>query len=198
MICGAALLFLGIAFYISYRKQKGDTTLCPYTGNPLRYAMDLHYTARVKTMRYLYNLKEFDNQMFDFEKAAYCRETGRIFKDCVDWFGTIKVDWNFIKKMHPGDYVSWGSLTEEQKLLILQRHDSLEGFQVEESSPSPSPRSGLKIYTLQKPGPLYVDYETGILIGWKEVPETDVEVLVVQKPKKRYMPQWKEKPYEEE
>jgi hypothetical protein len=30
---------------------------------------------------------------------------------------------------------------------------------------------------------LYVDVETQILIGWKEVPGTEVEVLIVQKPK---------------
>ena len=36
---------------------------------------------------------------------------------------------------------------------------------------------------MTRPGPLYVDIETKVLLGWKVVPGTDLEVLIVQKPK---------------
>jgi hypothetical protein len=190
VIGGASLISLGALLYLTIVKQNTKKSLSPYIQKPLRSANDLHYTIKNKVLRYLYQLKQFDNQMFDFEKAAYCRDTGRLFKECVNWLGQIEVDWTFIQKAHSGNYVSWGSLTREQQLLVSQKHGSLDGFQVEESSPSSSPRSILRIYALLKPGPLYVDYETGILVGWKEVPDTDVEVLIVQKPLKLHMPKW--------
>jgi hypothetical protein len=37
-------------------------------------------------------------------------------------------------------------------------------------------------HALLKPGPLYVDRETKNLLGWKEVPGTEFEVLIVQTP----------------
>ncbi|HEV8052714.1 MAG TPA: hypothetical protein VGP47_09475, partial [Parachlamydiaceae bacterium] len=80
-------------------------------------------------------------------------------------------------------YVSWGSLTAEQQGIIRNGHDSLEGFQTDFSSPNPLPRAVEAKYALSKPGPLYVDINTKVLLGWKCVPDTDLEVLIVQKPK---------------
>jgi hypothetical protein len=37
-------------------------------------------------------------------------------------------------------------------------------------------------YAFTKPGPLYVDISTNVLVGWQIVPDTELEVLVVQKP----------------
>lgn len=168
--------------------SRNPTCPSPYTGRPLRSGTDLHWMTTEKVLRYLYDMHEFHNRMFDLRKAAICRETGRIFPDAVNWYGSMRVDWSFISKRYPGNFVSWGSLTEVQKLHIIDMHESLEGFQVDASSPQPSPRDLEKDYAYTTPGPLYVDVSTGILMGWKSVPETELEVLIVQKPIERYLP----------
>jgi hypothetical protein len=61
-------------------------------------------------------------------------------------------------------------------------HESLEGFQTEFSSSQPKPQNVEAKYAFAKPGPLYVDVETKVLLGWKCVPDTDFEVMIVQKP----------------
>lgn len=133
-------------------------------------------------------MHEYDNGLFDLSRAAICRTTGRIFPDSVTWHGSIRVDWNFLQKRYPGEYVSWGSLTQEQKTIIKEKHLSLEGFQTEFSSPKSSPRLIEPQYAYASPGPLYVDIRTGILLGWKCVPDTELEVLIVQKPFEKYLP----------
>lgn len=160
----------------------------PYTGRPMRRGSDLHYMTVEKMLRYLFDRHDYYNRMFDWRHAAFCRDTGRIFPDCKRWYGAYKVDWSFLQKRHPGQYVSWGSLTEEQRLIIRDRHDTLEGFQTEFSSSIAKPEKVEKEYAFMKPGPLYVDLETGILLGWKCVPDTELELLIVQKPVEKYLP----------
>ncbi|MDP1881072.1 MAG: hypothetical protein Q8K60_09065 [Parachlamydiaceae bacterium] len=179
------LLCLGFLFtafwygsWFSARSQ-GES---PYTGLPLRTATDLSYYAAEKVLRFLFNFHQYDNRVFKLRKAAYCRETGRIFQDCVNFFNVIQVDWTFLQKRYPGNYVSWGSLTDTQQESVRNRHDSLEGFQTMISSPTAAPRMVEPDYAYTKPGPLYVDIHTNVLLGWKIVPGTDLEVLVVQKP----------------
>lgn len=159
-------------------------SVSPYSGFPLRRASDISSESTMKTLKYLYRLYQYDNRLIDFNKAAVCRETGRIFPDCVTWYDVIKVDWSFLQKRYPGNWVSWGSLTSEQQEYIRAAHDGLSGFQTIYSSPNPSPRAIEPLYVYEKPGPLYVDLETKILLGWKCVPDTGLEVLIVQKPKK--------------
>jgi len=154
----------------------------PYSRQPLSFGYDLSYQASENTLRYLYNLYQYDNRIFDLKRAAVCRETGRIFPNAITWYGKIQVDWTFLNKRHPGHYVSWGSLSDEQQLSVLNSHESLEGFQTEFSSPAPNPKSIEAKYAHAYPGPLYVDINTYTLLGWKLVPGTDLEVLIVQKP----------------
>lgn len=158
-------------------------SLSPYSRKPLRKASDLSYYAAEKLLRFLYNMHQFDNRIISLKKAALCRETGRIFPDAVTWYGGIKVDWTFLQKRYPGSYVSWGSLTDEQQEIIRNAHDTLEGFQLGFSSPYASPKQLEAKYAFASPGPLYVDINTKVLLGWKCVPDTDLEVLIVQKPK---------------
>ncbi len=106
----------------------------------------------------------------------------------MTWFGAIKVEWDFLQKKYPGKFVSWGSLIEEQKEIIRGRHKSLDGFQTDFSSPVPSPRKIDPEYAYTKPGPLYVDIDTNVLLGWKVVPGTELEVLIVQKPVEKVLP----------
>ncbi|PJD98130.1 MAG: hypothetical protein CK425_00105 [Parachlamydia sp.] len=180
-ILGVFLLLL-IAFGFGVWLSKQKDSVSPYTGLPLRFARDLHFETKEKIVRYLYHLHQYDNRIFEFSQASFCRETGRIFPYSVTWFGTIDLDWTFLKKRYPGSYVSWGSLSPIQQQAISDKHTSLEGFQTEISSPNPSPRAVAKEYAFCKPGPLCVDLETYVLLGWKEVPGTDMEVLIVQKP----------------
>lgn len=178
------LVFLGffailmIALFVERRRPD----VSPYSGLPLRQGGDLSFIAREKILKYLFNLKAYDNRMFDLTKAAVCRETGRVFPNAINFFSQIRVDWSFLIKRFPGHYVSWGSLSEDQKQEVLSHHGEVKGFQMEKSSPTASPRLIEPEFALLKPGPLYVDFEKKVLLGWKEVPDTEFEVLLVQKP----------------
>lgn len=184
------LVLLGLAAttFFAWLVGKRDNSLSPYTGQQLRSASEMHWMTREKVLRYLFEIQNYDNQMIDLHRAAFCRETGRLFPEALTWYGSLNVDWDFIQKRHKGSFVSWGSLPEEQRLIISDKHESMEGFQTEISSPTASPRKVDEFYAMTKPGPLYVDVSTGILMGWKIVPETELEVLIVQKPKEIYLP----------
>ncbi|MCB1111881.1 MAG: hypothetical protein H7A37_03130 [Chlamydiales bacterium] len=186
LILASFFLLFGFFVYFFWL-GRGKPPLSPYSGRPLRLAIDIHYMTQEKVLRYLhYDIRQYDNRIFDFKKAAFCRETGRIFQNCVSWTGKIKLDWSFLNKRYPGNYVSWGSLTDEQKEEIRARHETLEGFQTMRSSPSPAPMAIEGEYAFAKPGPLYVDLTTKVLLGWKAVPGTELEVLIVQKPKRYF------------
>lgn len=178
-----AFLVTIVSYIVGYRVLSRPPSVSPYTKMPLRRASDLSHDTKERVLRYLYNMHQYDNQMFDFEKAALCRETGRIFPNTVTWYGTIEVDWTFINKRYPGNYVSWGSLSGYQKDMVSSAHHTLEGFQTEFSSQISAPSKVEPYYSTLVPGPLYVDLDTNVLLGWKSVPMTDLEVLIVQKPK---------------
>lgn len=187
IIFGFAFLFIFVAIIVAFFWgawiKKHSVALSPYTGHPLRRASELPYESARKVLKFLYDRHEYDNRIFDIKRASFCRETGRIFPDTVSWLDTIHVDWNFLRKRFPGNFVSWGSLTEVQQSVIQKAHESLEGFQVEYSSSKYSPSAIESEYLYTKPGPLYVDMDAKVLLGWQCVPDTDLEVLIVQKPK---------------
>jgi len=179
-------LLILISFFVATWVRRNAVSVCPYTGLPLRRGSELPYEGARKILQFVYDRQEYDNRIFDIKRAAICRETGRVFPNCVTWLDRIDVDWTFLKKRYPGNYVSWGSLTLEQQSAIRKLHDSLESFQTEISCPDPSPREATPKYALTKPGPLYVDIDTKTLLGWQLVPDSDFEVLIVQKPKKKF------------
>lgn len=170
--------FLTVAWVTRYSSSKS-----PYSGMPLRRGSDLPYDSAKKILQFVYDKQEYDNRIFDIKRAAVCRETGRVFPNAITWFDTIHVDWRFLQKRYPGNYVSWGSLTEIEKTHIRDEHESLSAFQTKHSSPKASPKAIEPQYAYAKPGPLYVDLKTKVLLGWQLVPETNFEVLIVQKPK---------------
>lgn len=174
--------FLSLLFWIGWRLTQRSQAVSPYTGVPLRHASEIPYYSAERILGYLYDMKQYDNRIFKIKRAAFCRETGRIFQDSVTIFDTIKVDWTFLHKRYAGHWVSWGSLSRDQQDAIREVHSSLERFQIYESSPNPAPRAIEPEYAYTKPGPLYVDLETKNLLGWQVVPGTEFEVLVVQKP----------------
>lgn len=175
------LVLFAVFLYTVWLSRK-PVSLSPYSKKPLRLASDLSYGTCEKVLRFLYDKHQYDNRIFNIRKAAYCRETGRIFPNAVNWHGKIEVDWTFLQKRYPGKYVSWGSLTPEQQEIIRSAHDPLTAFQADFSSPVPQPKILEAKYAFAKPGPLYVDLETKVLLGWQSVPDTEMEVLVVQKP----------------
>jgi hypothetical protein len=183
----AAIILIAFAllcafFWLGWRLTQRSLSVSPYTGVPLRRTSEISYYSAERVLQFLYNFHQYDNRIFKLSSSAFCRETGRIFQDCITWYDMINLDWSFLQKRYPGDYVSWGSLSKEHQDLIQQAHGSLEGFQTEQSSPTPAPRAVEPHYAYTKPGPLYVDPETKVLLGWKVVPGTEFEVLIVQKP----------------
>lgn len=181
----AFFLLVGFSFY-TFWQRKYSKSLSPYSGLSLRRGEDLPYGSKKKILQYIYDHQDYDNRFFELRKAAVCRETGRIFPDSITWLDTIKVDWGFLRKRFPGDYVSWGSLTPIQQTIIKEAHESLEGFQTEISSPESAPRAIEQKYAYVKPGPLYVDLQSKTLLGWKCIADTEFEVLVVQRPKRQF------------
>jgi len=169
--------------WLNWWLQSRQRTISPYTGLPLRRASELSNFSTATIQRWLFSFSSYDNRPIDFNKAAFCRETGRIFPNAVTWFGEIKVDWNFLQKRCPGNWVSWGSLNFAQQEAIRRAHYSLDGFQIDQSSRAPIPRYIEDKYIYIKPGPLYADIESKVLLGWKCVPDTDLEVLIIQRPK---------------
>lgn len=180
------LLFFAF-FWFTLWLSRRNPGLSPYSSLPLRKGSDLSFAAKEKIYRMLYDMHEYDNRLYDLNRAAVCRETGRVFFDAVTWFDNIKVDWGFLKKRHPGDYISWGSLSESQKEAVRAVHKSLEGFQTAISSQNSAPRMVEPEIAFERPGPLYVDWDTKVLLGWKQVPDTNFEVLIVQKPIKKVL-----------
>ena len=69
-------------------------------------------------------------------------------------------------------------------MVIRRQHGSLDGFQTDHSSSQSIPRLVEPEFAYLKPSPLLVDFNTATLMGWKQVPGTDFEVLIVQKPQK--------------
>lgn len=175
-------IFLFFMMWLTAKNASKTKILSPYSGFPMRRAQDISNDTKALVYRYLESYHEFDNQPINYQNALFCRETGRIFPECRSWFGWDKVDWTFLQKRYPGNYLSWGSLPPDHQRELREAHGSISGYQTEKSSTQPSPRAVEPAYAFLKPGPLYVDVQTKILLGWKEVPGTDLEVLIVQKP----------------
>lgn len=183
------VFFVFFAFFIfGVWLSRARGSLSPYSKQPMRKGEELSYDSKVKVLRFLYDMHQYDNRIFELSHSAVCRETGRIFPNAVTWYGVIRLDWTFLKKRYPGNYVSWGSLTIDQKELVRSVHESMKGFQVDFSSSIPQPKGVEAKYAFSKPGPLYVDLETKVLLGWKCVPKSELEVLIVQKPDNLILP----------
>jgi hypothetical protein len=173
----AALMWLG--------SRVGNRTgsSSPYTPEPLMRGEDLAFSALLSVNDFLDKTCDTDNMPFEISEAAICRQTGRIFSNALNTFKAVSVQWDFLERRHPGHWISWGSLDAVQKEEITRLHDSLEGFQYEQSCTNPRPEKIDTYHSILKPGPLYVDVKTHTLLGWKCVPGTSLEVLIVQKPK---------------
>ncbi len=176
------LFSLGLMTWLGWKKEGIRGSLCPYTQSRLRLGTDIARSIQVLVNSFIEDLDPKDNPPIDFSKAAISEMTGRIYPDCVGANERISLDWSFLQKRFPGTFISWGSLPENEKAVFKLLHGNLDGFQTEVSSPRIRPEDVEREYALQTPGPLYVDRVNRILLGWKKVPGTYFEVLIVQRP----------------
>ncbi len=174
VLCG--LLWFG--WWVSQRRG----CVSPYTKQPMMYGVDLPVVFARQVEEFLKSLPQPENAPFDCTKAAICRQTHRIFPDCVKPGEIIALNWGFLQKRYHGNWVSWGAVRKDIQEHIKLHHHSLDGFQLEVSSPRPKPEAVDAFYANTHPGPLYVDVLTKIFLGWQRVPGTPFEVLVVKKP----------------
>lgn len=184
ILIGVLLLFL----FLGWKRQVVHGNRSPYTQAIMQFGVDIARSLQKQVNSFLEEFPEEDNPQIDFTKAALCPVTGRIFTKCVTRGVKIDLDWSFLHKRFPGtkempsSFVSWGALSEEERGELRVIHPSLEGFQIEQSSPYPRPERIDREFALLSPGPLYVEKATHILVGWKRVPGTSFEVLIVQRP----------------
>lgn len=189
------LLFLAVGFFVAFfffvvffllflRKRegrRGDT--CPYDGGPMSFGMDIARSLAATVNAFLQEQSQPENPCIDFTHASYCPRSGRIFPNTVIRGDRIRLSRDFLQKRWPGMYVSWGSLSEDERGVLRLLHDSLEDFQTAASSSNPLPERVEQEYIQASPGPCYVDRQKKHIIGWKKVPGTYFEVLVVQRPR---------------
>lgn len=180
LFCTTAVFFL---YFIGWWLTNRSGSVSPYTGEPMVLGEEFSFQAVQKIHLFMESVSSKENEIFAINKAAVCRQTGRVFPNCVGLFQIVKLKWNFLNKYYPGNYVSWGSLSSSQKDEIFACHDHLDGYQTEFSSSQKWPKDVESFYLKKVPGPLYVDLEKKVLLGWKCVPGTDLEVLLVQLPK---------------
>lgn len=172
----SGLLWFG--WWVSHKKG----SVSPYTKKPMHLGIDVAPSIRRFVNDFLLSHPQPDNPEIDFDKCAFCEETGRLFPDCVNRGEMVRLDWTFLQNRFRGNFVSWGSLSELEQGTLRMCHESLAGFQTEASCVRSRPSEIDTYYGLMKPGPLYVDRASKILLGWKEVPGTQFEVLIVQRP----------------
>jgi hypothetical protein len=184
LLCSFCLVLaiLGALLWYGWYISKTRGAVCPYTKGPLSLGVDIAPSIIAFVDGFLLGHSQPENEPFDFTKAAICEKTGRIFPNCVQRREHIRLDWSFLQKRYPGNYVSWGSLPQSEQQQVRLCHESMAGFQIESSSEQPFAKDIDIYHARKKPGPLYVDRQTRVLLGWQEVPGTRFEVLIVQKP----------------
>ncbi len=167
-------LLIGFGWWWSARQG----TQSPYGGGFMRRGSELEYSALEKVHHFWAGLDSMPNPPLDLKKAFICARTGRIFTAGLgkDFLYKRAGDWI------SGPLISWGSLDESQKSILKRMHESLDGFNTERSSRKRRPEHTEKEFWDLKPGPLYVNLSTACLVGWKCVPGTNLEVLVIQRP----------------
>lgn len=178
IVIGVLSGLLWFGWWVSQKRG----SVSPYSKQPMSLGIDVAPSIRRFVEDFMLSHPQPENRPIEFERAAICRETGRIFSDCIMRGEIVRLDWSFLPKRYPGNFVSWGSLSELEQATLRMCHESLAGFQTEASCTKPMPEAVDGYYAMTKPGPLYVDRRNKILLGWKEVPGTQFEVLIVQKP----------------
>lgn len=186
LICGslfAIVLILFFLLWVGWKKEGVRGNVCPYCRRTMRLGIDVAKSISMMVNAFLQEQPQPENPQIDFSKAAYCPVSGRIFPNCVSGVEQVTLSWRFLNERASGTFVSWGSLPEEERGILKLLHGSLEEFQTEKSSAHSRPEDVEEEYISLAPGPLYVDRTSKVVMGWKKVPGTYFEVLVVQRPR---------------
>ncbi|MGM0439745.1 MAG: hypothetical protein ACQEP8_01355 [Chlamydiota bacterium] len=160
-------LFWGARWMV---KRPGGVS--PYGGGQMLRGTELSMAAIKKIDHYLTRFESDANPNLEFSKAAVCKKTGRVFPNATTFWGIIIVGRNFLARRYPGDYKAWETLTVDEQEDIRKSHDTFDDY-------------NLDYPDTEKPGPLYVDMKTKTLLGWQCVPDTVLEVMIVQKSQNR-------------
>ena len=178
LIISAFILIFFLAGWWLFNAREAKS---PYLGGKGIFGHELSFPAIEKVHQFLSAHHDVNNPIFDLNNACVCKTTGRIFPDTLGFAGAKSVGWSFISRMYPGAYVSWGSLSpQERDRLYSESPELFEGYQIHDSSAEEKPKKASEYHQALKPGPLYIDRDSKVLVGWKCVPETVLEVLVVQ------------------
>jgi hypothetical protein len=184
-----ALLLFAVVFGIGYWITQRPHTRSPFTDSPLLSASNLSFQAMQKVHSFVHALPLGSICKLDLNEAGVCRQTGRIFPNCTNRFGIVILPKNYLELYYPAKLIPWSALSSEQQTLIRQQHITLEKFQISwYNSSQPSVNSKFiydSSYLLTKPGPLFVDLATATLVGWQCVPDTELELLIIQRPKEK-------------
>ncbi len=178
LVMAAMMGLLWFGWWVS--RKHGSVS--PYSKKPMTLGIDIVPSIRTYVNDFILSHSQPENNPIDFDHAAICPETGRVFPNSVVRGSFVRLDWTFLQKFYPGKYVSWGSLNELEQATIRLCHEDMVGYQTETSCPMSLPQEIDDHFAHTSPGPLYVDRARKILLGWKEVPGTEFEVLIIQLP----------------
>lgn len=170
LFTGLICLFFAIGWYFTNRPG----TVSPYSKRPMAPGSAISFRSIEKIEEFFDEIQSPENHTFDLERAAVCRQTGRIFPNALTKFDVVTLNRDFLSSVCPGNYIDFETLGPRERAIILAKHQDLEGFQIGDQR--------TKLYGEPIPS-LYVDIATNTLIGWKNVPGTELQVLVVQKPR---------------
>ncbi len=158
---GLLLAVFGLGWYVTNRQGARS----PFSGKPMIRGHDLTFEAVARLRTHLGKAPQPENPDFQWTHSVVCRETGRVFTDVVNRWGVARVSSNYLKRRYPGTYTPWTALQPSERQAVLARHPQ-----------------GIGAYELDG---LYVDLTTKTLLGWQRVPETGLQILIVNKPEPR-------------
>ena len=114
---------LGALLWLGWWVSKKRGSLSPYAKKPMMLGVDIAPSMIRFVDEFLLDHPQPDNPPIDFKTAAICPETGRIFPNCVKRGEIVRLDWSFLRKRFPGNYVSWGSLSELEQGTLRMLHE---------------------------------------------------------------------------
>ena len=105
----------------------------PYARVSLLSSDSLSFFAVERVVDFLYSIRSVENPVFDISKVGVCKCTRRIFTDCVNVFGRISLNKNFLKKRYVGNWIDWNDLGLQDRRKIIDMHSDDMGLIKEQS-----------------------------------------------------------------
>lgn len=183
-LCTGALLLFSF-WYVGWRLLwQGRKTKSPFSHYEyLMPAEQLHFTAMQYVHQFLQN-HPYSQMKVDLTSTLVCRKTGRIFSCDTKCRRTMKSAECYLMQHYSGVLVPWSTLNQEQKQNFVARHSCLKHFQLHPSGANTAFSYSDWTSADMKPGPLFVDLEAGVAVGWQCIPHTNLEIIIVQPPSK--------------